>query len=64
MRRELEEELKNECFLAQMKIKSLNDMEDFFYNEEYYLTISYIEPLLGHKNKKKRLNISSNAFSC
>jgi hypothetical protein len=35
MRRELEEELKNECFLAQMKINRLNDMEDFFHNEDW-----------------------------
>jgi hypothetical protein len=35
MRRELEEELKNECFLSQMKRKRLKDMEDFFDNEDW-----------------------------
>lgn len=35
MKRELEEELKNECFLSQMKRKRLKDMEDFFHNEDW-----------------------------
>ena len=35
MRRELEEELKNECFLSQMKSKRLKDMEDFFDNDDW-----------------------------
>jgi hypothetical protein len=35
MRRELEEELKNECFLSQMKRERLKDMEDFFDNEDW-----------------------------
>lgn len=35
MSRELEEELKDECFLSQMKRKRLKDMEDFFHNEDW-----------------------------
>jgi len=35
MTRELEEELKNECFLSQMKRRRLKDMEDFFNSEDW-----------------------------
>jgi hypothetical protein len=35
IKRELEEELKNECFIEEMKRIRIKEMDDFFHNEDW-----------------------------